>query len=73
MQSKNMAYVDKQLCVACGACENACPMGAIRVYKGVYAKVNTGKCVGCRKCEKTCPAGAITVKERMPNEEEILV
>lgn len=61
---KKLAFVDQNICVACGACMKACPKGAISVYRGCYAVVEEGKCVGCGLCAKTCPAGCITVKER---------
>ena len=55
MASKRYATVDKRICVACGACEKACPLGAIKVHRGCFAKVAQDKCVGCGKCEKVCP------------------
>ncbi len=48
-------------CVACGCCEKSCPLGAIRVHKGLYAVVDERKCVGCGRCEKDCPAGVIEI------------
>ena len=34
MLSKKLAAVDKARCVACGVCENNCPLGAVMVlYK----------------------------------------
>lgn len=65
MLSKKYAEVDKDRCVACGACMKACPKGALQVWKGCYAKVNEELCVGCGKCTKTCPADCITLKERL--------
>lgn len=63
MASKKYAYVGSD-CVACGCCVKVCPKGAISVWKGVCAKVDTAKCVGCGKCEKECPAGTIILKMR---------
>ena len=59
---KKKAYVDTRYCVACGACQNHCPLGAIKIYKGIYAKVNFDKCVGCSKCANVCPASTIEIK-----------
>lgn len=57
---KKVAYVDRERCVACGACVKVCPKGAISVYRGCYAVVEEEKCVGCGKCGKTCPGGFIS-------------
>lgn len=64
MLSKKYAEVNKDRCVACGACTKVCPKDALQVWKGCYAKVNEQICVGCGKCTKTCPADCITLKER---------
>lgn len=63
MASKKNAVIGKN-CVACGSCKDICPLGAITIYKGLYAKVDLEKCVGCGKCEKACPAGIIEITER---------
>ena len=47
-----MASVDKKRCVACGVCENTCPLAAAKVYHGCYAVVEETVCVGCGKCAK---------------------
>ena len=57
------AFIDKNICVACGVCTKVCPKQAIEIIKGCYAKVNEEKCVGCGLCVKKCPAGCIEVKE----------
>lgn len=62
--AKKIAFVDKNVCVACGACMKACPRSAIYIYRGCRAVVEEAKCVGCGLCAKTCPAGCITIKER---------
>lgn len=62
IKSKRKAYVDTKYCVACGACKKACPLGAIDIHKGIFAKVDFNKCVGCSKCAKICPASTIEIK-----------
>ncbi len=64
MASKRYAAVDQTACVACGACEKACPLGAIKVYNGCFAKAAEDRCVGCGKCEKVCPANSIKLESR---------
>lgn len=61
--SKNVAIVSDE-CVACGCCESACPLNAITIFKGIYAKVEEIKCIGCGKCQRACPASVISIVER---------
>lgn len=63
-RSKMMAKVDRDVCVACGACVKECKFGAITIKDGVYAKVNEDRCVGCNKCAKICPASVIEMVPR---------
>ena len=64
MLLKKLAAVDKTQCVACGVCENTCPLGAVKVSRSCYAAVEAERCVGCGKCAKLCPVGCIEVKVR---------
>lgn len=59
---RKKAYVNRNLCVACGACSKVCPLESISIYKGIYAKVNYDKCIGCSKCAKECPASVIEIR-----------
>ena len=54
------ASINKDACVACGACAGDCPCGAITVNDA--AEVNEELCVSCGACADSCPAGAITVE-----------
>lgn len=40
-------------------------VGAISVYKGLYADVSA-KCVGCGRCSGACPASVIEMQEVTP-------
>ena len=60
---KKKAYVDTELCVACGCCVSACKVGAVSVPRGVFAEIDAQRCVGCGLCAKACPASVISVKE----------
>lgn len=63
MAGKRYAKVGKY-CVACGCCVKVCPKGALSIWKGVTAVVETSICIGCGKCSKECPAGAIELVNR---------
>ena len=62
--ARKLAQLPRQRCVACGCCAKVCPLGAVTVYRGLYAQVDEGKCVGCGKCAAVCPAEIITLKAR---------
>ena len=64
MLSKKYAMIDKDVCVACGACTKECPKSAITIFRGCYAMVDKNICIGCGKCAGICPAGCISSVER---------
>lgn len=68
---KKRAIINKNRCVACGACTKVCPKQALTIYKGIYAEASS-LCIGCGLCAKTCPASAVSV-EVLHEEKEILV
>ena len=51
--AKRVASIDKKRCVACGVCENTCPLAAVKVHRGCYAVVEEAVCVGCGKCARS--------------------
>ena len=51
--------VNKEVCLGCGACGEACPMGAITYDEEGKATINKDICIGCGSCAATCPVGAI--------------
>ena len=63
IRKKRKAVVAQAACVACGCCVKVCPIGAIEVVYGLYAKVAGEQCVGCGKCAKECPASVIELRE----------
>ena len=50
--------IDKEVCVGCGSCTDACPMDAIKA-DGDKFMVVADVCVDCGACEGACPTGAI--------------
>lgn len=52
-----MAYKIQDFCVCCGACEYACPVGAISMGEEHF-EIDPEKCISCGACASTCPVGA---------------
>lgn len=52
-----MAYKITDECIACGACQAACPVDAISEGDGKYV-INADDCISCGSCAAECPVGA---------------
>jgi len=78
MSDSGLPVVDREKCVACGKCVEACPRGLIELLDediAVYVacsskdkgadvrKICKVGCIGCGICAKNCPASAITVTD----------
>jgi heterodisulfide reductase subunit A len=57
-----VSTVDRELCVGCGLCEEACTYGALslQAWRGVMS-INEVLCKGCGACSVACPSKAITL------------
>ncbi|WP_288961376.1 monomeric [FeFe] hydrogenase, partial [uncultured Peptoniphilus sp.] len=78
---KDRTIIDKDKCVRCGRCKEACPYSAIVKYErpcaaacGVdaissdeygRAEIDHDKCVACGRCIAECPFGAISDKTQI--------
>jgi ferredoxin len=60
-QAALVAVVNPEYCVACGICEETCPVGAISVDQ--VARVDGARCTGCGQCVAECPRGALSLHE----------
>lgn len=56
------AKVTKEECVACGACVDVCPEGAIKVDD--VAVIDEAKCLDCGACVDECPNSAIKLEDK---------
>ncbi len=52
--------VNRDKCVACGACTAACVVGALEMDENWQLVYHPDKCLECTLCIKGCPARAIT-------------
>ena len=52
-----MAYVIKDTCISCGACQDECPVGAISAGDTQYV-IDASACIDCGSCSGVCPVDA---------------
>lgn len=57
-----MAFVIKDSCVSCGACEPECPVNAISMGDQYYV-IDPNTCIDCGACANVCPVGAPVPEE----------
>ena len=56
--------VDKNKCIACGACVSSCPVGAIKFGPDGKAEIDKSLCIGCGTCQAICPVEAIDLSKK---------
>lgn len=52
----------KDKCTACGACRNACPVGAVKIEKNRAASINVRECIRCYCCHEMCSYDAVELR-----------
>jgi ferredoxin len=55
-----ISYVDEDLCIGCGDCNDYCQFFALSVDNG-YAVIDQDACMGCGVCVSHCDQGAISL------------
>jgi len=53
---------DPDLCTACGACIDQCPVSALTMGEEDIPQVDADTCITCFCCQETCPEKAITLQ-----------
>ncbi len=69
--TKKVSSFNHDLCVSCGNCAR-CPYLAIELDDRGLPSSDPAKCIGCSICALKCFVGAITMRERTPDELEVL-
>ena len=67
--SNYYAAIDQEECLACGECEERCPMDAVVEKDDVFA-VERDNCIGCGVCTISCSVEAITLIRKPQSEHE---
>ena len=71
-ETKNMPWINEDMCVSCGVCVDDCPVGAITLKDDQKAVIDEDECIRCGKCHEVCPEGAVRHdSERIPKEVEM--
>ncbi|WP_031513070.1 ATP-binding protein [Desulfofalx alkaliphila] len=61
---RKIIEIDRDKCIGCGLCTNACMQGAIQLVDGKAKLVSESYCDGLGMCLPQCPVGAIQLVEK---------
>ncbi|MCD3245482.1 choline TMA-lyase-activating enzyme [Clostridium botulinum C] len=61
MIKKYMIMFKSNLCINCGACVSACPVGIHTIYNSKHVINRDIDCIGCGKCKEVCLKSAISI------------
>ncbi len=68
MATKNIIKIDRDKCIGCGKCVNACHTSAIDMVDGKAMLVREPQCDGLGACIGHCPVGALTIEQKQVDE-----
>lgn len=54
-----MMNIDNELCLRCGSCVKACPMGVFHQDENGTVTADQRECLDCLHCAAACPVGAV--------------
>jgi dihydropyrimidine dehydrogenase (NAD+) subunit PreA len=69
--AKKVSHSDPDLCLKCGNCTR-CPYLAISLTSEGFPHTDPALCIGCGICAKKCFSGAIHLRNRTPEEADML-
>ncbi|EES91344.1 choline TMA-lyase-activating enzyme [Clostridium botulinum C] len=61
MIKKYRIMFKSNLCINCGACVSACPVGIHTIYNSKHVINRDIDCIGCGKCKEVCLKSAISI------------
>jgi Pyruvate/2-oxoacid:ferredoxin oxidoreductase delta subunit len=62
--SSFIASPDKEICLECGTCVEACPISAIEMTPDCGPKIDEPICIGCGVCGLKCQSGSMKLVKR---------